>query len=123
MPVLNGLGGDAADFAARQLTIKIASAADLIITMTKEHRDFVLETAPRQMQRTFTLTEAAHFALNSDARTLADLASLRRHLATQELSDIPDPIGQSAAVFQAVGAQIANLLPPVLELCRRSVRP
>jgi protein-tyrosine phosphatase len=41
-------------------------------------------------------------------------------LAAQELSEIPDPIGQSSEFFATVGSQIADLLPPILELCRRS---
>ena len=44
--VLDALGGDTSGFAARQLTAKIASTADLIIAMTSAHRDIVLETAP-----------------------------------------------------------------------------
>ena len=118
--VLGNLGGDASDFAARQLKPKIASAADLIITMTSVHRDIVLEIAPRQLQRTFTLTEASRLASMEGAETLADLAALRPHLAANDRSDIPDPIGQRPEVFATIGAQIADLLPPILELCRRS---
>jgi protein-tyrosine phosphatase len=118
--VLEELGGDASDFAARQLTSKIASSTDLIITMTSSHRDIVLEAAPRQLQRTFNLTEAARLASKDGAETLADLAALRPYLGANEMADIPDPIGQSREVFSAVGSQIADLLPPILELCRRS---
>ena len=32
-------------------------------------------------------------------------------------------IGQDAEVFSMVGSQIAELLPPILELCRRSSAP
>jgi protein-tyrosine phosphatase len=120
--VLDALGGNASAFAARQLTAKIASAADLIIAMTGAHRDVVLETAPRQLQRTFTLTEASRLASFNDAETLSDLAGLRPRLATRDKPDIPDPIGQSPEVFAAVGAQIAGLLPPIMELCRRTIR-
>jgi len=119
--VLEELGGDASEFAARQLKSKIASSADLIIAMTSAHRDIVLEAAPRQLSRTFTLTEAARLASMDGAETLADLAALRRRLTANEKADIPDPIGQSPEVFAAVGSQIAELLPPILELCRRSV--
>jgi protein-tyrosine phosphatase len=118
--VLSHLGGDASGFAARQFKPKIASAADLIITMTSAHRDIVLEIAPRQLQRTFTLTEASRLASMEGAGNLADLAALRPHLGANDRSDIPDPIGQSPEVFAAIGAQIAELLPPLLELCRRS---
>jgi protein-tyrosine phosphatase len=118
--VLEKLGGDASDFAARQLTSRIASDADLVLTMTKAHRDAVLELAPRQLHRTFTLSEAARLALECHAQTVADLAALRPHLAARDLSDIPDPIGQSAEFHAMVGSQIADLLPPILELCLRS---
>ena len=120
--VLEGLGGDTSGFTARQLTAKIASAADLIIAMTGAHRDVVLETAPRQLRRIFTLTEASRLAAMDDAETLADLAGLRPRLGTTDKPDIPDPIGQSPEVFAAVGAQIAGLLPPIMELCRRTIR-
>ena len=117
--VLEKLGGDASDFAARQLTSRIASDADLVLTMTRAHRDMVLETAPHRLHRTFTLTEAAQLASLHDARTVADLATLRPQLAAHDLTDIPDPIGQGTEFFATVGSQIADLLPPILELCRR----
>ena len=88
--------------------------------MTRAHRDTVLELAPRQLHRTFTLSEAARLASDCNARNVADLAALRPHLSTHELADIPDPIGQSSEFFATVGSQIAELLPPVLELCQRS---
>jgi protein-tyrosine phosphatase len=117
--VLEKLGGEVSNFAARQLTSKIASDAHLVLTMTRAHRDAVLEVAPHQLRRTFTLSEAARLATKFSARSVADLASLRDQLAEHELADIPDPIGQSAQVFAAIGSQIADLLPPILELCRR----
>jgi protein-tyrosine phosphatase len=120
--VLRQLGGDASDFAARHLTSKIATAADLIITMTSEHRDVVLEAAPRQIKRTFKLTEVSRLASMDDAETLGDLAALRPHLCANDRSDVIDPIGQSPDVFAAVGQQIAGLLPPIMELCRRTIR-
>lgn len=116
--VLQHLGGDASDFAARQLTPKIASDADLILTMTRVHRDAVLELAPNRLRSTFTLSEAARLASEFDARGIADLAALRPHLSALELPDIADPIGQSEEVFGVIGVQIADLLAPILELFR-----
>jgi protein-tyrosine phosphatase len=117
--VLQNLGGEASNFAARQLTPRIASDADLVLTMTKAHRDNVLELAPHRFSRTFTLSEASRLACDREARTVADLAALR-HLAAHETVDIPDPIGRGAETFVVVGSQIADLLQPILDLCRRS---
>lgn len=115
---LHGLGGDPAGFAARQLSAKIASAADLILAMTRTHRDAVLELAPHRLNRTFTLAEASRLVTELDAQSLAELAMLRPRLAKNLTMDIEDPIGQSPKVFETIGVQIAGLLPPVLELCR-----
>lgn len=122
VPVLERLGGDASDFAARQLTAKIAASADLILTMTTTHRDTVLELAPRQLRRTFTLAEAAALAARDDVRDVDDLAALRSQLDRRDRVDVTDPIGQGGDVFAAVGARIAELLPPILDLCGRSAR-
>lgn len=121
--VLEELGGVATDFAARQLTPRMASNADIVIAMTRGHRDAVLELAPHRLHRTFTLSEASELAAKYNAQDIADLAALRSHLAADEALDIPDPIGQSPEFFATIGAQIAGLLAPVLELCRpRSAR-
>jgi protein-tyrosine phosphatase len=116
--VLEKLGGEASNFAARQLTPRIASDADLVLTMTRAHRDAVLELAPHRLHRTFTLSEAARVISECNARSVAALAAHRTQLAAHELSDIPDPIGQDAKYFSMIGSQIADLLPPILKLCR-----
>lgn len=117
--VLESLGGDASDFAARQFTPRIASSADLIIAMTKRHRDDVLERTPRLLRRTFTLSEAAQLAADPNVETLDGLGAMRTHLPLAELADIADPIGEAPEVFEEVGAQIAALLPPIVDFCRR----
>lgn len=114
--VLIGLGGDPNNFAARQLTPRIASDADLVLTMTALQRNAVLEIAPRQLRKTFTLGEAALLASTYSPRAVADLAALRPQLADHQAVEIADPIGQDLAAFEAVGEQIAALLPPVLTL-------
>jgi protein-tyrosine phosphatase len=121
--VIEKLGGDASNSGARRLTTKIASGADLILTMTREHCDIALETAPRQLRRTFTLAQAARLVTEFAPANVADLGTLRPHLAADERWDIGDPIGQSPEFFAEIGAQIAGLLPPILELCQRSAAP
>lgn len=116
--VLEKLGGDASSFAARQLTPRVASDADLVLTMTRAHRDKVLELSPRLLRRTFTLIEASRLVAVFGAANVADLADLRPQLGTLEVADVRDPIGQNADVFTDVGAQIADLLPPIVTLAR-----
>lgn len=116
--VLQQLGGDPADFAARQLTAKIASSADIVVTMTAKHRDRVLELCPAKLRRTFTLTEASRLASDFSAESIADLASLRPQLSVHDRPDVPDPIGQSTEVFESIGTQIAELLRPIMRLCQ-----
>lgn len=118
--VLESLGGDPSGFAARQLTPRIALNADLVLAMTQVHRDALLELAPRQLHRTFTLGEAARLVTEFGAGEVKDLAALRPQLRRDEPMDIPDPIGEDPEFFDRVGAIIAELLPPVLDLCRRS---
>jgi protein-tyrosine phosphatase len=117
--VLSGLGGDTSNFAARQLTPRLAAEADLILTMTRAHRDSVLELAPRQLKRTFTMSEAAQLVSQHGARDVDDLAALRPQLSPGDRTDIADPIGRDSDVFLTVGTRIAELLPPILELCKR----
>lgn len=118
--ILESRGAITSGFAARQLTPKIANAADLLITMTTEHRDSVLAMVPRQLRRTFTLVEAARLATELGAQTIADLPSLRPHLAMSSLPDVPDPIGENTQFFAEVASRIALLLEPVIELCART---
>jgi protein-tyrosine phosphatase len=66
------------DFTPRQLASR-ASDADLVLTMTRAHRDAVLECTPRRLHRTFTLREAARLVSECDARDVAELAALRRN--------------------------------------------
>ncbi|MGP4058265.1 arsenate reductase/protein-tyrosine-phosphatase family protein [Mycobacterium sp. 4D054] len=117
--VLEGLGGNATDFSARQLSARIANSSDLILTMTRAHRDRVLELAPNRLKRTFTLAEASRLATSHGAETVDDLALLRGEMAADERLDIMDPIGHGPQVFISVGQIIADLLPPVLGLTLR----
>lgn len=117
--VLSRLGGDTSNFAARQLTARLAAEADLILTMTRAHRDSVLELAPRQLKRTFTMSEAARLVSHHGARDVDDLAALRPQLSPGDRTDVADPIGRDSEVFTTVGARIAELLPPILEICKR----
>ncbi len=116
----DGRGIDPARLKQKAREKEIASDAELIVTMTRAHRDAVLEIAPGKLRRTFTLCEASRLISEKNARAIADLATLRPHLENSELMDVPDPIGRGAEVFAEVGAQIAALMPPIVELFQGS---
>ena len=117
--ILERLGGDPSDFSARQINRKIAEEADLILTMTRVHRDTVLELAPRQLRRTFTLHEAAWLATNSEAKQVSDLTLFRSAVAGQRTPDIPDPIGHDDDFHSQIGLEIASLLAPILTIIQK----
>lgn len=116
--VLEGLGGDASNFEARQLTPRVAEAAHLLLTMTAAHRNAVLELAPHLLRRVFTMAEAAWLATEGGAGSIQEFSDLRAYVP-RGMTDIPDPIGAEIDVFQAVGSQIADLLPPIVGFCQR----
>lgn len=129
--VLAGLGGDGRDFRARQLDDRLMARADLIITMTRDHRASVLNLVPRALARTFTLREAYRLSAEVDPTTLtgpdlavrarlfgAELTRRRRtHAPTERRDDdITDPIGMDAAGFSRIGDELAGALIPVLDV-------
>ena len=119
--VLEKLGGDASDFAARQLTSRIAYDADLILTMTRVNIATLCSNSLRANS-----TELSCSAKHPDSPLCAtrkisqSWRTCAPTVGAYELTDIRDPIGRSVEFSSTVGSQTANLLPPVLELCRRS---
>jgi protein-tyrosine phosphatase len=118
--VLSNLGGDPSGFTARQLTARTTAGVDLVLTMAREHRDAVLELAPRLLHRTFTLAEAARLISEFGARDVAGLSSLRPHMRQDDSADIPDPIGRDPEFFDRTGALIADFLRPIMGVCRQA---
>jgi protein-tyrosine phosphatase len=120
------LGGDPVDFRSQPLTTVLARDADLILTMTRDHRRLVLEQAPLGLRRTFALLEATALLRRLDRRGLPDLPLPERarelglrldrgralRMSTK-LDDIPDPIGRRSSVHQQVAAQIASAFQPL----------
>lgn len=115
--VLRQFGGDDSGFVSRQLTAKIAADADVVLTMTRRHRDSVLQLTPKMLHRTFTLSEASQIASLPEARRIDDLAELRPGVSASAVEDVPDPIGRDLETFREVGFRIAKLLEPVLGIC------
>lgn len=64
---------DVGAFAARQLPDRDVLLADLVLTMTREHRSTVLGEVPKALPTTFTLREFARLLRSADPDRLAAL--------------------------------------------------
>lgn len=124
-------GGSPSDHVAQQLTAEQVRGADLVLTMTVEHRSAVVRLVPRASRYTFTLNEFA--ALVEDAaqhtptpaaeffclhaveklRTAVTWTSARRgYLPLEETSaaDIVDPYRRSQDIYEESARQITKAL-------------
>ena len=114
-----GIGG----FAARQADAELLTSAGLILTATREHREWVTDHAPSTVRRAFTLTEFADAVRVADpsvldpaglvewaaahrppAGVVSRSRSTRRGYAE---GDVLDPYGLGDAAYEAAFAQIA----------------
>lgn len=116
--VLQRVGADSSSFAARQISAKIVATADLVLGMTKAHRDAVLAISPQKFKVTYTLAEAASLVTDFGADSIESLAEKRPLLSLGEGTDIDDPIRGDEERFSAVGDLISQLLVPVIDICR-----
>lgn len=103
------------DHVARQLDRATSEAADLILTMTQEHRSWVAKLAPRTVRRVYTLIELEKVLALLPAeqrfgtvRELAMAASrLRARAGADDVSrDIADPYGGPAEGYEESFRQV-----------------
>lgn len=110
------LGIDIAGHVARRLTPTMASEADLLLCMARDHRDTF---APPLETRAFTLKELVRLletlpAPPADAGpeilaeriAAADLARRNGAVAASYDEDIADPLGQPLEAYRAIGWEI-----------------
>lgn len=126
-------GADPEDFAARQLTGAILRPADLVITMTSEHRRDAVTLLPAAVQRTFVLAELAQMlgevevgevaaaggaSSSSGERIRAAVAAAKRYRTpgVDPVEDVIDPYGRSSSVYAASFAQIQAALEPLVRI-------
>lgn len=120
-------GADPDGFAARQVVAADVLDADLVLPLTRRHREIVVGLVPGAVRRTFTLRELARLAAEVDPAQLphghgatpADrlaallpLATARRgrRLVRASDDDVVDPYGGDDARYRTAFAQ---LLPAV----------
>ena len=131
--LIAAVGGDVSGFSARQLSPSIVRDADLIITMTGDHRRETVTLVPAAVQRTFVLGEMAHMLGRVDAdevtmlagpgastteRLRATVAIAKRHRTpgVDPAEDIVDPYGRSKSVYADSFAQIQTALAPLVRV-------
>ncbi|MEV6701811.1 low molecular weight phosphatase family protein [Streptomyces sp. NPDC051453] len=97
--VLEELGGDGSDFAARPLTAQLVAEAALVLGLTHEHREAAVRLAPTTLRRCFTLKEFVRLAARG-----AETVRGGEGTATTP-SDVPH--GQVPPVVDAFDAVVA----------------
>ena len=110
--VLNG--GNPEGKVGTRLVAAVAKEADLVLTMTQQQRDEVIQRYPRLMKRAFSLTE---FALLLDetpsdiprAALIDAAARSRGRIEWEPAHDIDDPYRQGREVHEAVGQRIVEV--------------
>ncbi|BDZ39209.1 low molecular weight phosphatase family protein [Microbacterium suwonense] len=131
-------GADAAEAAAhraRLLTVQHLAETDLVLTMAREHRSYVVQLLPALLRRTFTVREFARLAATltddevrravtaagTDAgarlRALAELVGGQRGMvpAEPDNDDVIDPYRRSQTTYELSASQ---LVPAVAEVTR-----
>ncbi|KDA04899.1 protein tyrosine phosphatase [Microbacterium sp. CH12i] len=132
---------DAAAHTARYLVEPMLQDADLILTMTREHRTHAVQLVPRTLRRTFTVREFARLASTLStqaARATADAEGddPRARLSAailavgeqrgmsaggQEDDDVVDPYRRSREVYEESASQLNPALDEVERILRAAL--
>jgi protein-tyrosine phosphatase len=127
--LLRDSGADEGAFAARRLTEKLLTEADLVLTLTRDQRSLAVALWPPVVRRTFTLREFARLIAQVDLSVLPDETpgerlwsalpqvvarrGLRRTSAEDD--DVIDPYRLSDDVYAASFTQITTAVEVIAE--------
>ncbi|HEX2031053.1 MAG TPA: low molecular weight phosphatase family protein [Actinomycetota bacterium] len=116
-------GVDISSLRASSLDPEIVGEADVVLTMTAEHRDEVARIAPEASSKTFTLKELvtllrrlppAPYPPSRDAALARIVAAdeLRRSADAPAVpdEDVADPLGMSVETYRAVAWELDGLV-------------
>ena len=114
-------GIDHQDFASRRLTMQMVDEADLVLTATRSHRQFILDDRPEAVWRVYTLGQFA--------RTIADVpddltgfellrACRKAHKPATDEDDVADPYQQGPEAAAASAQHIERLLQQIIPRLR-----
>lgn len=138
------MGATSADIhQARQVTEDMLKAADLILTMTREQRRFVVEMSPRVTRRVFAIQEFARLAavtadedlvgeigqfadspvkrLEAAVRTATYGRSLIPPVHDPDEEDVPDPYLNDRAAYVLSARQLIPAVEAIALMLRRSL--
>jgi protein-tyrosine phosphatase len=123
-------GGDPSGFQARELTVELVTAADLVLGMTRDHRAAAVTLDPRASSRTLTLRELARLLGPVGAGDIAGTEPVERMrglltaaignrglvpVAEPREDDIADPYGLSRVHYERAADEIVAALDVVLD--------
>jgi protein-tyrosine phosphatase len=100
--VIAELGGSTESFASRRLTAALVEAADVVLGLTREHRESAVRLYPGALRRCFTLEEFVRLSATTvdadPAQVVRQAAADRGRLAPTPpgADDIADPQGLPA---------------------------
>ncbi|WP_245716214.1 low molecular weight phosphatase family protein [Micromonospora humi] len=126
--VVTAAGADVTAFRTRRLRAEHLTAADLVLTATRQQRSACTALAPAALGRTFTLHQFARFAAaaapagaTGDTPVRAAVAAAvrargRLQPAAPGADDLWDPIGGSPADFRRCAEEIERSIRPVCAL-------
>ncbi|WP_158583080.1 low molecular weight phosphatase family protein [Nesterenkonia natronophila] len=113
-------------FKAREVTAQLVREADLILTMTRDHRSSIVQLVPAALRRTFTLREFERILPQVPAETAAEpsqrwhslVALAQRHRRRPEnpsFDDIVDPYGCRDKVYEQMAAELVPAVKALVE--------
>ncbi|WP_299058168.1 hypothetical protein [uncultured Nocardioides sp.] len=117
LATLRHRGVDATDFRSRRLTPRMVADADLVLTASREHRDFALEDSPGAFRKILTLGQAVDAAgqLPPDLEPGQLLAELARHRAGADtVPDVADPYRRGPEAAEACATTVVQMLDALL---------
>ncbi|MBN2285478.1 MAG: low molecular weight protein arginine phosphatase [Tissierellales bacterium] len=99
--VLKDRGIDLSQHRARQISASIIKQADLILTMTRGHKNWIINVVPLSIDKVFTIKE---------------------YVGNQIQSDVSDPFGRSIDFYKQTADEIYELMEGLIKKIKEKVR-
>ena len=124
--VMDEMGIDISSHRARPLSVELVDGADVVLGMTRDHVGRVLALVPAASERAFLVGELVRLGEQLGARHEGEThADWLRRVGTSRpdprvpgraIDEVPDPYGESLAVYRATAARLDAELRKVARL-------